>query len=243
MAKQRRALKKERNTGFSQVNENEHHISHNDWDLEWFKPTTAQQDVVRTYDEKVFTIINAPSGCGKSSIALHIALSELKNRQYDKLIFAKNPTEVGDDQIGFLNGSEQNKLTAHYETTKYIFQDFMSAGKLESMINNKNIRLTIPNFLLGATFENSIVILDECQLMSPETMKLLLERCGKGTKYLLLGDNRQRYAVKKRKDGFSDLIERVKKTNPSLFGLIEMTREDNQRSDGSKQVLELYEDM
>lgn len=219
----------------------------NDWNLGWFSPRGLQNDVIESMEKNIFTIVDGPSGTGKTTTALWHALMELKAGNYSKLVFAKNPTEVGDDKIGFLSGDESDKLQAHYETTKLIFQNFMSPQKLENDVKNK-IRLTIPNFLLGATFDSSIVLLDECQVMSPDTMKLLLERCGQYTQYVILGDSQQRYSVSKRNDGFRDLIERVTVEHqgvrlsryPGKFGYIKMSRHDNQRSEGSKLINRIY---
>lgn len=219
------------------------------WNLDWFKPEGMQHEIIESINKNVFTLVNGPSGVGKTSTALWKALSALKNRDYAELVFAKNPTEAGDDKIGFLSGDEQDKLQAHYETTKLIFQNFMTTQKLENDLKQK-IRLTIPNFLLGATFDNAIVLLDECQLMSKDTVKLLLERCGKHTKYVVMGDSRQRYAVSKRNDGFADLINKVTvehqgirvSKHPSMFGYVKLSRADNQRSEGSKFINKIYEE-
>lgn len=222
----------------------------NDWNLDWFSPRGLQVKCVESFDENTFTIINAPSGSGKTSVALWAALTELKNRNYQQLIFIKNPTEVGDDKIAYLSGSESDKLLAHMDTTKRIFHEFIHKNKLENDIKNDKIRLTIPNFLLGATFDNCIVLLDEAQTMSKSTIKLLLERCGKNTKYIIMGDPTQTYSVSKRNDGFSDLIERATKEYQGIripredeFGYVRMTREDNQRSRGSKLINRIYEDL
>ena len=101
-------------------------------------------------------------------------------------------------------------------------------------------------------FDNSIIILDECQIMSPETIKLLLERCGKHTKYIILGDSQQKYAVTRRQDGFKNFIERTTvyveqqklryAKYPSMVGYIKMSRHDNQRSDGSQFINKIYEE-
>lgn len=216
--------------------------------LDWFTPKGSQEAIEDSFIERTFTIVDSPSGCGKTSTALWLSLHHLKEGNFERLIFIKNPTEVGDDQVGFLSGDIESKLTAHYETTKFIFKEFMTPNKLENDIANQKIRLTVPTYLLGATFDYSIVILDECQLMSPDTMKLLLERCGVDTKYIILGDSRQRYSVKKRADGFRDFIERTTglyngKRVPLYdhIGYVRMTTDENQRSDGSKFITKLYE--
>lgn len=224
--------------------------SDNDWNLSWFTPKGLQLDCVESIQNNIFTIIDGPSGSGKTTVALWMALQALKSRHYDKLIFLKNPTEVGDDQLGFLSGNEEDKLVAHMSTTKEIFDNFISRNKLDNDIRRQKIRLTIPNFLLGATFDNVFCIIDEAQLMSPDTIKLLTERCGKGSKYVILGDSKQRYAVKKRNDGFNDFIKRCtiehlgnrySKYEP-MVGYVRMSRHDNQRGEGSKFINKLYEE-
>jgi len=219
-----------------------------DWKLDWFQPKGQQIFVEDSFKEHTFTIVDAPSGCGKSSVALWLGLNSLKSQKVNKLIFIKSPTEVGDDQIGYLSGGESDKLLAHLQTTRYIFQEFVSKQKLENDENSGRIVLTIPNFLLGSTFDYSTVIIDETQLMSPNTVKLLLERCGVGTKYIVLGDSKQRYAVKKREDGFKDFIEKVTYLqNDNRFsqfdevGYIKMNTNENRRSHGSKFITKLYE--
>lgn len=223
----------------------------NDWTLDWFTPKGLQIDCVESYNKNVFTLIDAPSGCGKTTTALWLALNDIKRRNYQQLIFIKNPSETGDDQIGYLSGSESDKLLAHMDTTKRIFQEFMSKQKLENDMANDKIRLTIPNFLLGSTFDNCVVCIDEAQIMSPPTIKLLLERCGRNTKYLIMADSAQRYSVKKRQDGFKDLIERVTSEHNGIrfskfepmIGYVKMSRHDNQRSEGSKFINKIYEEI
>ncbi|QHJ83793.1 MAG: hypothetical protein [Caudoviricetes sp.] len=180
--------------------------------------------------------------------ALWKALQMLKAGDFRKLLFVKTPVETGDDQIGFLSGDKNDKLSTHFETTKRIFLEFMSSGKLETDISNGKIELTIPNYLLGSTWDNSIVIIDEAQLMSASTVKLLLERAGENTRVIILGDAAQRYAIKKRENGLEDLILRVVDFNSGdeptpvedFIGFVELTSENNHRSRLSKFITEIY---
>lgn len=253
MRQQERKSRKERrqDIGAQLLTEDRKKQFENDWNLDWFKPLGLQIDCVEAFNKNIFSVIDSPSGCGKTTTALWLALNALKsNPACHQVVFIKNPTEVGDDQIGYLSGSESDKLTAHYDTTKRIFWDLMSKNKLENDIAKDRIRLTIPNFLLGATISNAVVIMDECQTMSPNTIKLLTERCGEHTKYLILGDSSQAYSVKRRKDGFADFIDRVTMTHQGarwskfepFVGYVKMTRDDNQRSDGSAFINKLYEE-
>lgn len=253
MREQQRKSRKERRQeiGESKLAEDRKKSFENDWNLDWFIPKGLQQDCIESFNKNIFTVVDAPSGCGKTTTALWWSLTQLQNRTVQQLIFIKNPTEAGDDCIGFLSGNETDKLMAHYDTTKRIFHELISKNKLENDVSKDRIRLTIPNFLLGATFDNAIVIIDETQTMSPRTVKLLTERCGMNTTYILLGDSSQAYSVKKRADGFKDMIERItmehqgvrwSKYEPNV-GYVKMSPEDNQRSSGSKFINKLYEDL
>lgn len=250
---QQRKSRKERRRelGEIQLADDKKKTFENDYTLDWFIPQGLQVDCIESFQKNVFSIIDSPSGCGKTTTALWWALTQLRARNYNQLIFIKNPTETGDDQIGYLSGSETDKLMAHYDTTKRIFHELISKNKLENDVSKDRIRLTIPNFLLGATFDNAIVIMDESQTMSPRTIKLLTERCGKNTKYIILGDSAQVYSVKRRQDGFKDLIERVTMEHHNVrwskhepfMGYVRMSPDDNQRSDGSRFINRLYEDL
>lgn len=223
------------------------------YNLSWFKPIGQQQQVWTQLDQKDAVIIQAPSGCGKTTTAIAKALQLVETGDYKKVYFIKNPTEAGDDKIGYLTGDANDKLQAHFMYLRAVFLDFMSAGKLACEEKNKNIIFAIPNFLLGATIPpGSIVILDECQTYSPSTLKLLMERVSDGCKLILLGDRSQRYSVTRRDDGFTDFIKRITRPNPetgklesveNLFSYIEMDTSNNQRGDISKRITELYSDL
>lgn len=220
----------------------------NDWKLHLFNPTERQNPIAQSMMDNYLTVINAPSGCGKTSVAVWRALSMYKQNVFKRVVFVKNPTEAGDDQIGFLSGDADEKLTRHFHETKRIFTNFISKGKMDSGEREGWLEFTIPNFLLGATIDEAIILIDEAQTMSPDTIKLLIERAGKDSHVVVMGDSRQRYSVKRRDDGFSDLIKRVTELNEdgervSLFdivGYVELTTEENQRSELSKLVTELY---
>lgn len=220
--------------------------SNEKYSLDWFKPQGRQQDIVDAIDQYDWVGVQAPSGCGKTTTVVWKALS-LLGKGYRKIVFVKNPTEAGDDQIGFLTGHESSKLEPHFDSMRGVFLDFMNKGKLESDEKNLNIQFKIPNFLLGATISDAVVILDECQTYSPNTLKLLMERVDDSCKLILLGDRMQQYSVKKRTDGFTDLLNRITDVDDKgrysvepLFKYVELTTNENKRGAISKRVIEIY---
>ena len=197
-------------------------------------------------DSYDWVAVQAPSGCGKTTTVVWKALN-LLGKGYRKIVFVKNPTEAGDDQIGFLTGNADDKLKAHFDSIRGVFLDFMNKGKLETDEKNGNIQFRIPNFLLGATISDAIVILDEAQTYSPLTLKLLMERVDDSCKLIVLGDKSQTYSVKRRDDGFTDFLNRVTDIDEkgrysieNLFQYVELSTNENQRGAISKRVTEIY---
>ena len=218
--------------------------------LDWFIPTEDQKKIIESMDDHDLTIVKAPSGCGKSATVLWKALKEYRVRNFNKIIIIKNPTEAGDDKIGYLTGDSTQKLSYHMDSMKSLFYQFISKNKLENDVSNENIVFDIPNFLLGKTLDNSIIILEEAQTMSPNTIKLCIERAGVDSIVVVVGDSAQAYSVKSRNDGLADLIGRmtverfggeVDSRYPEMVGYVEMSHDNNMRSDLSHLITKVYD--
>jgi predicted ribonuclease YlaK len=218
--------------------------------LDWFEPTPIQEDIIDSYYYNDLTCVQGSSGTGKSTTVIHTALEEIKARRYERIVFCKTPAELGDDKIGFLTGGADEKLVMHFESMRSIFHTMMTKEKLVMEEKAGNIQFTIPNFIAGKTIDHTLFIIDEAQLLSPGTVKLLLERAGKGTKVFLLGDKHQNYAVKGREDGFTNFVKRITKVDEEGervsriggMGYVEMKSGDNMRSALSQAITELYEE-
>lgn len=214
--------------------------------LDWFKPKGKQQEIVDAMDASDWVVVQGSSGVGKTTTVIWKALS-LLGPTYQKIVFVKNPTEAGDDKIGFLTGDADDKLKAHFESMRGVFLEFMNQGKLESDEKNGNIVFKIPNYMLGMTLKNTILIIDEGQTLSPKTLKLVMERVDDTCKVILLGDKAQTYSADYRQDGFTDFVGKVTEVDEdgrySVEPLIIYTEVDssgNQRGAISKRVTELY---
>lgn len=220
-----------------------------EYKLNWFKPTDTQKDIILSMCQNDLTAIQGSSGTGKSTTVIYQALQDLKRGLYKQMVFIKTPVECGSDQIGFLSGDKNEKLSVHLEAMRSIFHTFMSKGKLTMEEKREHIVFTIPNFIQGKTFDNALVILDEAQSINDETTKLILERIGEGSRMVIMGDKKQRYAAKKRSDGFTNFVDMitnidedgVRVSKEPTMGYIEMTAKDNMRSDLSRRIVELYE--
>jgi len=226
----------------------ERQASREDYKLDWFKPTERQKDIIYSILTNQLTAVQGSSGCGKSTTAIWQGLKFLKEGRYKRILFIKTPSEDGSDQIGFLQGSAESKLEKHMKAMRSIFHTFMSPKKLEMEEKHKRITFDIPNFVAGETFYDTFVIIDEHQKISPDTTKLLLERVHESSAVVMLGDKAQRYAAKKRLDGFTDFVDMITEVDEEgrysvedLMGYVELPASENMRGELSRRIVTLYE--
>ena len=221
----------------------------NDWKFDWFTPTEYQQPIIDAFDDEDVTllIIDSPSGTGKSVTAVYKALLDYRSGKYNKVMFVKTPAECSSDKLGFVSGDAGDKVAQFMQYSRPLFTNFMTTNKLENDIRQENIQLTVPNYLHGSTLDYTALLLDEGQLISPNILKMLMERSGRGTFCVVMGDSQQIYAKDKRPNGLKDLLDRVTDENGNSkykhVKIVKLPTEANMRSDLSRWVTEVYKDI
>jgi len=127
-----------------------------------------------------------------------------------------------------------------------LFLEFFSKTELDNFIHNNIIEISPLAFMRGRTFKNSFIIADEMQNSSPNQMKMLTTRIGTNSKMVITGDLNQTDIPSK--NGLEDLLERINKYNlknnntlNSSIKIIKFEKEDIERSDIVKHIINLYE--
>jgi len=130
------------------------------------------------------------AGTGKTFIAANYAASELYHKRIDKIILTRPNIETGRG-LGFLPGSLEEKYAPYLDPFDNIFSKSLGAGFYEYALKNKTIDPRPLGFMRGITFDNCIVLVDECQQATREEFKMILSRIGKNCKMILSGDQEQ----------------------------------------------------
>ena len=229
---------------------NDRDVNREDYNLGWFHPTKAQNEIIRNMLEKECTLVDAPSGCGKSTTVIYQSLKWLKSGDYRKIIFIKSPSTLSLDEVGFL-GTNEAKFDFPLMAMRSIFESFMSKEKLEMEEKRGRIEFMFPLWLGGQTFSNALVLVDEMQWFDPSTVKLVLERCDSTCKVVCMFDGKQRYTSRWREDGSKFLVDKVTGIDVSgvryvkepLFGYVKLTHNENRRGALSKRITEMFDDL
>ena len=146
-------------------------------------------------DPKVkFVSITGGAGSGKTILSTSVALQKvIEQGTYKKIIFVKPVVPAGED-IGFLPGTEEEKLKpwmgSFYDaienlTKKHKFstESFIKTFEEKGVIETKTF-----TYMRGRTLNDALVIVDEAQEITPHLAKLMLTRAGFSSKFVFLGD-------------------------------------------------------
>lgn len=139
-------------------------------------------------NEIIFGIGSA--GTGKTYIAASYAAAELFYRRVDKIILTRPNIETG-RSLGFLPGTLEEKYAPYLDPFDSVFTKSLGKGFYEYALKSKTIEPRPLGFMRGATFDNAIVLVDECQQMTKPEFQMLLSRIGRNTKIILSGDQNQ----------------------------------------------------
>ena len=93
------------------------------YDFSWFHPTEAQNKILKNMSEKACTLVDAPSGCGKSSTVIYQSLKWLQSGYFNKIVFIKTGCQLGVDDVGFL-GTNENKRGALSRRITELYKNF-----------------------------------------------------------------------------------------------------------------------
>ncbi|MEP6484865.1 MAG: PhoH family protein [Rudaea sp.] len=145
-----------------------------------------------------FVTLLGTAGTGKTLLALAAGLAQTMDQQrYREIIMTRATVSVGED-IGFLPGTEEEKMTpwmgALTDNLEVLATPQEGGGWGRAATNDllaSRIKIRSLNFMRGRTFLGRYVIIDEAQNLTPKQMKTLLTRAGPGCKMVCLGNVEQ----------------------------------------------------
>lgn len=183
--------------------------------------------------------LGGKAGTGKSAMALCAGLEQVLERELFKKVIVFRPLyAVGGQQLGYLPGSEGEKMSpwgqAVFDTLGAVTNDVVISEVLE-----RGLLEVLPlTHIRGRSLHDAFVIVDEAQSLERGVLLTVLSRIGQGSKVVLTHDVAQRDNLRVgRHDGVASVID-VLKGHP-LFAHVTLTR--SERSEIAEMVTNLLE--
>lgn len=166
------------------------------------KPKTENQKLYWKYlrdTAKEIVICGGAPGCGKSYMSIAYALKAIKDGDYECVKILIPTVEASSAlKIGLLPGTIDEKTQPWCETTNYLVKKILTqsgvdeAGKIAKwLIDSGKISFEIMSYIRGRNFDNTLLLLEESENLSPDEMLLAITRCGENSKIVISGDSRQ----------------------------------------------------
>ena len=137
--------------------------------------------------------LTGAAGSGKTILALAAAIEQTMVSKRYRRIIATRSVQGLDQEIGFLPGTEAEKMepwlgaiTDNLEALH--MEDESTHGSVDYILQKVPLQFKSLNYIRGRSFQQSLILIDECQNLTPHQMKTIITRAGSGSKVVCLGN-------------------------------------------------------
>ena len=184
--------------------------------------------------------VTGRAGTGKSALALCAGLEAVLERRAHKKIMVFRPLyAVGGQELGYLPGSEAEKMNPWAQAVFDTLGPLVSKEVLEHVTDRGLLEVLPLTHIRGRSLHDTFVIVDEAQSLERNVLLTVLSRIGQNSRVILTHDVAQRDNLRVgRHDGVVAVVESLK--GHPLFAHITLTR--SERSPIAALVTEMLEE-
>lgn len=196
--------------------------------------TETQSDLFNSYRDGKNILAIGSAGTGKTYISLYLALKDvMAKNQYKEVIIVRS--SVQSREQGHMPGDAKEKM-AHFEAPYVdIVNDLFERSDAYQLLKQKGmVRFMSTSFIRGLTFDDALILVDECQNLRWDELRTIMTRVGENSKIIFCGDTKQDDLAcsKNRLDvsGLRHFKKVIDKMSSDCFATIEFTVQDIVRS-------------
>jgi PhoH-like ATPase len=181
------------------------------------------------------------AGTGKSAMALCAGLEAvMERRQHKKVVVFRPLFAVGGQELGYLPGSENEKMSPWAQAVFDTLGALVSRDVIDEVMDRGMLEVLPLTHIRGRSLHDAFVIVDEAQSLERNVLLTVLSRIGANSKVVLTHDVAQRDNLRVgRHDGIVAVVEKLK--GHPLFAHVTLTR--SERSPIAALVTEMLEDV
>lgn len=165
------------------------------------------------------------AGSGKTVMALAAGIAAVKDpsSQVKKMVVFRPVTAVGNQDLGFLPGTAEEKMAPWSAAVHDALESFMKSNEIRDM--RAQIEVLPLTHIRGRTLKDTFVVIDEAQNLDIMTLVTALSRLGEGSRAILTHDVSQRDNLRVGKyDGIARVISTLSESD--LFAHISLEKSE-----------------
>lgn len=198
----------------------------------------GQAEYVRAIRENDLVFCEGPAGCGKTYLAVAMALNALRQDLVKKIVLVRPAVEAG-EKLGFLPGDLIAKVNPFLRPLLDALNDMLDYDQVKRYMEKDVIEIVPLAFMRGRTLNHTFIILDEGQNSTVTQMKMFLTRLGTGSQIVITGDTTQTDLGPDVVSGMVDAIGRL--AHVEGVGAVQLTARDIVRHPLVKEIVKAYE--
>ncbi len=191
------------------------------------QPKTENQDrLIRAIERNQLVVTIGPAGVGKTYCAVNAAVNLLVQGRIKKLVLVRANIPTG-KTLGSFPGDIYDKLGPWLAPMTSEIKKRLGANDYDAKRHAGQIEFHPLETIRGASFEDTIILVDESQNLTYEEVKAITTRIGEGSKMILMGDPMQRDTRDSGLTTFKKIINEFNLDIPVIeFGLDDIVRSD-----------------
>jgi len=180
-------------------------------------------------DDSHIIFCDGPAGSSKTYCATYVALTMLREKKIDEIIYIRSIVESATRKLGSLPGEVDDKFKPWSIPLVEKCDELVGKQITNLLFENEYLKCVPVNFLRGSTFQNSVVIVDEAQNLEHSELVTILTRYGKNCKLFVIGDSLQSDI---QKSGFKNIMNGFDSEDSRTHGInvFHFTEDDITRS-------------
>lgn len=200
--------------------------------------TKGQEGYLDAMTEKSLVFCDGPAGCGKTFLAVAMALKALRDEEVRKIVLVRPAVEAG-EKLGFLPGDMFAKVNPFVRPLLDAMHDMLDFDQVRRYMANDVIEIAPLAFMRGRTLNDTFMILDEGQNTTVTQMKMFLTRMGTNSRIVVTGDATQNDLPKGTRSGLEDGIHRL--SGIDGVAIVRLTGQDIVRHRLVREIVSAYE--
>lgn len=171
-----------------------------------FKFTENQVSFLKTVldEDTKLMFLSGPAGTAKTYMAVYAALQMVIDSHLEKnILYVRSIAESSERSLGSLPGSIDEKFGVFASPFYDKLDEMLEASDIKLLREKKQFDCLPVNFVRGANWNDTIVIIDEAQNFTYSELMTVLTRIGEDSKIIICGDVMQSDI---RKSGFAKVF-------------------------------------
>ena len=202
------------------------------------QPKNIKQELLmRSIREYPITVTIGSAGTGKTFCSTSQVANLYLSGSYEKIVLSRANVGTG-KSLGAFPGTVQDKMAPWLLPITSVLEKNFGFSFYRYLVSKNIIEVQPLETIRGRSYEDSLIIVDECQNLTLEELKAITTRIGENSKMVLCGDPAQ--SDTQNGSGVLRLVELCQRNNINI-PIIKFTSDDVVRSDIVGQLVKMFE--